>query len=157
MKAVITLIITAGLALSVNATPKKDLPALEKQHYAVVGSVDLKGKTYQKVVKGSPMMRRMMIDPNQKAKLFAGDMIKKGDMSLAAKLNGKLFLSLANSNDAVALASHYGLTIEFQKGNLLVVKAKEGTELSGLLGKLLADPKIAVADLEKVTMLNQPE
>jgi len=156
------LILTAILAMSGQALASvtKELPAVVKQDYTAVGTVYLQGEAFQKVVKDEakskvgPAMMQRSAGP---AELFAGDMIKGGQVSKVATLNGKFFLSLSKDGDIEAIANSYGLEVEFTKGKLAIVKAPQDMELSTLLGSLSRDARVSVVNLEKITNEMAPE
>lgn len=155
------LLLTLGLvfASQADAGPKDKLKFENKKNYSVVGTVELKGKQYQKVVKANSMTRTLQVAPigNGKVELFEGDLLKQGEFSHVGMLNGKFVMSIKNADDAAAIAKTYGLTIEFSKGKLAIVKAPNGMELSKLMSQLSADSRVMVVEFDKVTEVMQPE
>ena len=163
MKTILLIIITATLLICGKsiASDVKKLTVTEQQQYSVIGTVVLNGKEYQKVIPADKTRQSKQSSKvtgiTKKIDLFAGDLIKNGDLSLVARLNGNFFLSIKNENAINAIASEYGLNVEYKNGKLAVVKAKDGIELSSLLSKLQDDSRISVANLEKVSNKMKPQ
>ncbi|WP_076410490.1 hypothetical protein [Shewanella sp. UCD-KL12] len=162
MKQAIILMATLAMSSQVLASVTKELPVVEKQAYSSVGTVYLQGEEFQKVVKdqaksktsADPSMKQFAFGP---VELFAGDMIKGGQVSNVATLNGKFFLSLKNNADIEEIAKSHGLEIEFSKGKLAIVKAPQDMELSALLDALSSDARVSVVNLEQITNEMEPE
>ncbi|GIU20643.1 MULTISPECIES: hypothetical protein [unclassified Shewanella] len=158
MKKKIMLMAIFAISSQAFASATKELPVLVKQDYATVGTVYLQGEAFQKVIKDKegtgPAMMKRSFGP---VELFAGDMIKGGQVSKVATLNGKFFLSLKNEADLEAIAKSHGLDVEFTKGNLAILKAPQDMELSALLDILSHDARVSTVNLEKITNEMAPE
>ncbi|ABZ74869.1 hypothetical protein Shal_0293 [Shewanella halifaxensis HAW-EB4] len=158
MKKTIMLMAIFAISSQAFASVTKELPIVVTQDYSTIGTVYLQGEKFQKVVKdeakGGPAMMQRAFGP---VELFAGDMIKGGQVSKVATLNGKFFLSLKNEADIEAIAKSHGLGVEFTKGKLAILKAPQDMELSALLDILSNDARVSMVNLEQITNEMAPE